>query len=218
MKRIYSLSFLLCLYFIPVFSQAVRQNEPSSWFTSVSMTKNVMRISDHGADNIYLVMGTQKAMLIDNGLGSANIRDYVKTLTRLPVIVVITHGHPDHAGGNYQFKEVNIHPDDMASATVYNNLPKKSGGAAGMMTGGAKVPDNDVFKDTLNHQPTRMIPLHDGQVFDLGGRKLEVIYTPGHTVGEICLLDKENRMIIHWCGFTFPGPSLWKYTCSRLKS
>jgi hydroxyacylglutathione hydrolase len=171
------------------------QNAPASWFTSVSMTKNVIRISDHGADNMYLVIGTQQAMLIDNGLGSANIRDYVKTLTKLPVIVVITHGHPDHAGGNYQFKEVYIHPDDMASATRYNSLPKKSGGIAGMMTGGDKVPDNDVFKDTLNHEPTRMIPLIDGQVFDLGGRKLEVIYTPGHTAGEICLLDKENRML-----------------------
>jgi hydroxyacylglutathione hydrolase len=237
MKRIFSFSFLTCLYFIPVFSQAVRhditpygtsiavvdarppivvnsafssslnqiinekvllvsaQNAPASWFTSASMTKNVMRISDHGADNMYLVIGTQKAMLIDNGLGSANIRDYVKTLTKLPVIVVITHGHPDHAGGNYQFKEVYIHPDDMALATGYNSLPKKSGGAAGMMTGGAKVPDNDVFKDTLNHQSTKMIPIKDGQVFDLGGRKLEVIYTPGHTAGEICLLDKENRML-----------------------
>jgi hydroxyacylglutathione hydrolase len=237
MKRIFSLSFLACVFIIPAFSQAVRhditpygtslavvdarpshvvsttfnsslnqiinekvllvsgQNAPASWFTSVSMTKNVMRISDHGVDNMYLVIGSQKAMLIDNGTGMANIRDYVKTLTRLPVIVVITHGHPDHAGANYQFQEVFIHPDDMASATAYNSLPKKSGGAASMMTGGAKVPDNDLFKDTLNHQPTRMIPLHDGQVFDLGGRRLEVIYTPGHTAGEICMLDKENRML-----------------------
>jgi hydroxyacylglutathione hydrolase len=195
MKRIFSLSFLAVLYFMPVFSQAVSQNAPSSWFTSVKMSENVIRISDHGADNMYLVLGTQKAMLIDNGTGAANIRDYVKTLTKLPVIVVITHGHPDHAGGNYQFREVFIHPEDMASATGYNSLPKKSGGIAGMMTGGAEVPDNDLFKDTLNHQPTRMFPLSDGQVFDLGGRKIEVIYTPGHTAGEICLLDKENRML-----------------------
>ena len=171
------------------------QGAPASWFTAVSMTKNVMRISDHGADNMYLVIGTRKAMLIDNGTGVANIRDYVKTLTKLPVIVVITHGHPDHAGSDYQFTEVYIHPDDMAAATPYGNLPGKSGGVAGLMTGGAKVPEGDVFTDTLNHQPTRMIPLHDGQVFDLGGRTLEVITVPGHTAGEICILDKENRML-----------------------
>lgn len=188
-------SLVACLHLMLVYSQAVPQNAPDSWFTSVRISENVIRISDHGADNMYLVSGTQMAVLIDNGLGVANIRDYVKSLTNLSLIVVITHGHPDHAGGNYQFKEVYIHPDDMAMATRYNNLPKKSGGAAGLMTGGAKVPDSEMFKDTVNHQTTRMIPITDGQVFDLGGRKLEVICTPGHTAGEICLLDKENRML-----------------------
>ena len=76
---------------------------------------------------MYLVTGNLKAMLIDNGLGVANIRDYIKTLTRLPLIVVITHGHPDHAGENYQLREVYIDPDDMAMATGYNSLPKRMG-------------------------------------------------------------------------------------------
>jgi hydroxyacylglutathione hydrolase len=172
-----------------------KQNTQNSWFTSDKMAENVWRISDHGADNMYLVIGTKTAMLIDNGTGTANIRDYIKTLTKMPVIVVVTHGHPDHAGGNYQFKEVYIHPDDMASASAYNNLPKKSAGAGRTMTGGAKVADNDMFKDTLNHQTTKMIPLKEGQIFDLGGRRIEVICTPGHTAGEIVLLDKENRML-----------------------
>lgn len=195
MKRIFMLSFLACVNLIPVFSQSAPLNAPDSWFTSVRMSENVIRISDHDVVNMYMVTGTQKAMLIDNGLGVANIRDYIKTLTNIPLIVVITHAHPDHAGGNYQFKEVYIHPDDMTMATGYNNLPKKSGNIGNMMTGGAKVPDNEMFKDTLNHQTTKMIPISDGQVFDLGGRKIEVIYTPGHTAGEICLLDKENRML-----------------------
>ncbi len=152
MKRIFSLSFLTCLYFIPVFSQAVPGDATVSWFTTTRISENVIRISDHGTDNMYLVIGNQKAMLIDNGLGVANIRDFVKTLSSLPLIVVITHGHPDHAGANYQFREVYINPDDMAMATGYNSLPKKSGGAAGIMTGGAKVPENELFKDTLNHK------------------------------------------------------------------
>jgi glyoxylase-like metal-dependent hydrolase (beta-lactamase superfamily II) len=194
MKRISTLPFLLCLNIVLVFSQAVPQNAPDSWFTATRISENAIRISDHGADNMYLVTGTHMAMLIDNGLGVANLRDYIKTLTGLPLIVIITHGHPDHAGANYQFREVYIHPDDMAMATAYNNLPKMSV-AARLMTGGAKVPDNEIFKDTLNHQTTKMIPVSDGQVFDLGGRKLEVIFTPGHTAGEICLLDKENRML-----------------------
>jgi hydroxyacylglutathione hydrolase len=199
MKKQMALKTLFAFILLPLISAQYtlsgQQNAPVSWFTADKMAENVWRISDHGADNMYLIIGTQSAMLVDNGTGSANIRDYIKTLTKLPVIVVITHGHPDHAGGNYQFKEIYIHPDDMASASVYNNLPKKSGGAGSSMTGGAKVTDNEVFKDTLSHQQTKMIPLKEGQIFDLGGRRLEVIYTPGHTAGEICLLDKENRML-----------------------
>ena len=190
---------LFALMMLTLISVQVRlygqQTAPATWFTADKVSETVWRISDHGVDNMYLVIGTKTAMLIDNGTGMANIRDYVKTLTKLPVIVVITHGHPDHAGSNYQFKEVYIHPDDMVAATVYNNLPKKGPGAGSMMTGGAKVPDNEVFNDTLNHQPTKMIPLKDGQIFDLGGRKIEVICTPGHTAGEIVLLDKGNRML-----------------------
>jgi hydroxyacylglutathione hydrolase len=188
-------TFIMLITISTCLSLSGQQNTPDPWFKSDKMTESVWRISDHGADNMYLILGTQRAMLIDNGLGSANIRDYIKTITKLPVVVVITHGHPDHAGANYQFKEVYIHPDDMAATTGYNNLPVNSGGAGNLMTGGAKVSDNEVFKDTLNHQQTKMIPLKDGQLFDLGGRRIEVIYTPGHTAGEICLLDKENRML-----------------------
>jgi glyoxylase-like metal-dependent hydrolase (beta-lactamase superfamily II) len=46
---------------------------------------------------------------------------------------------------------------------------------------------------------------HDGDVIDLGGRELEVIYTPGHSPGSVCLLDRSNRML--WTGdLFFPGP------------
>jgi hydroxyacylglutathione hydrolase len=38
-------------------------------------------------------------------------------------------------------------------------------------------------------------PVNEGYVFDLGGRKLTVIETPGHTPGSICLLDAENKLL-----------------------
>jgi hypothetical protein len=39
------------------------------------------------------------------------------------------------------------------------------------------------------------LPLEDGQVFDLGGRKVEVIHTPGHTEGEVVFLDPSTRIL-----------------------
>jgi hydroxyacylglutathione hydrolase len=40
-----------------------------------------------------------------------------------------------------------------------------------------------------------LVSIKDGYVFDLGGRKLEVIEVPGHTPGSICLLDAGNRIL-----------------------
>ena len=78
--------------------------KPGSWFTARKVAEGTGCIEDHGSDNMYVVEGKKKALRIDTGLGFAKLSDFVKTLTRLPVVVVNTHGHGDHAGGNYQFK------------------------------------------------------------------------------------------------------------------
>jgi glyoxylase-like metal-dependent hydrolase (beta-lactamase superfamily II) len=45
-------------------------------------------------------------LLVDTDLGVGRLADFVKSLTALPVVVVNTHGHPDHAGGNNEFKTI----------------------------------------------------------------------------------------------------------------
>jgi len=52
-------------------------------------------------------------------------------------------------------------------------------------------------------KPTAL--LHDGDIIDLGGRRLEVICTPGHSPGSMCLLDRQNRILFTGDLF-FPGP------------
>ena len=53
-----------------------------------------------------------KALLVDTGMGVGDLAALVRSLTPLPVIVVNTHGHPDHAGGNGGFDEFFLHPAD----------------------------------------------------------------------------------------------------------
>ena len=63
------------------------------------------------------------------------------------------------------------------------------------MMKGAAASDMVSIEEAVKMPVAEMLPLKDRQVFDLGGRKLEVIATPGHTPGEIVLLDAANRIV-----------------------
>jgi hydroxyacylglutathione hydrolase len=166
-----------------------------AWYTATLVGEKVWRIDDHGSDNMYLVEGAQKALLVDTGLGLAKLADFVKTLTKLPVIVVNTHGHPDHSGGNDLFPEVYAHPADFDAIRAFST-PEARRGTAERMAKGAPTADWLAADEAEHLLPAELLPLKDGQAFDLGGRTLEVIEQPGHTPGEIVLLDKVNRLVI----------------------
>lgn len=184
-------SLVLILIILASLSYVAGQNS-AAWYTNKEVGNKILQISDHGSDNIYLVEGKRTAMLIDNGLGTADLVSYVKKLTSKPLVVVITHGHPDHAGADYQFEEVYIHPADAEAAKAVNR-PESRAGSAKAMQGGNAPAENEIYKGQVFD--TKLIPVKEGQIFNLGGRKIEVMETPGHTPGEICLLDIKNKIL-----------------------
>ena len=120
--------------------------ELSGWFTTREVAQNVWCIDDHGAANIYLVAGEDSALIIDKGIGTANLRDYIKSQTNLPLIIVNTHGHPDHAGANYQFTEpIYAHSLDFESIRA-NDKAGQSSNIGATMTGGAEVPEDEIYQ------------------------------------------------------------------------
>ena len=111
---------------------------------------------------IYIIEGEERALVIDAG---TEIKDYDKivgTITSKPVTLVATHVHPDHTGSavNY-FDEIYINAADMVNVKA-------------MM---------DDYKGEIKY-------LADGQVFQLGGREIEVVFTPGHTPGSTTFFDR----------------------------
>ncbi|MFC1570148.1 MBL fold metallo-hydrolase, partial [bacterium] len=93
----------------------------NGWFKIKQIAKKVWQIDDYGEDNIYLVEGENKALLIDTGLGVTDLKKIVETITPLPLIVVNTHGHPDHMGGNFQFTKVFAHPSDLGLIQYFSS-------------------------------------------------------------------------------------------------
>ncbi|MCL1828442.1 MAG: MBL fold metallo-hydrolase [Oscillospiraceae bacterium] len=113
----------------------------------------------------FLVTGKEKAMLLDSGFGKGNIKEVVDGLTDLPVILVNTHADMDHSHGNRLFGPAHMHPAEF----------------------------DRYHQDVGGNAPVEA--LWEGDIIDLGGRRLEVIHVPGHTPGSIVLLDAENRIL-----------------------
>lgn len=178
--------FLFFLTLAAIAQNIAAQNNPG-WLIMKEVGPKVWSISDNGNDNMYLVEGKDKAMLIDTGTGVADISSLVRKTTAKPLIVLNTHAHPDHSGGNYQFSEVYIQPRDSADARPYSKYRPVKGNSG-------KVPSEaERFKGKPYN--TKFLSLTDGLIFDLGGRRMQIIEAPGHTAGEICLLDIENKIL-----------------------
>jgi hydroxyacylglutathione hydrolase len=174
------------------FSTSLNAQSNNSWFTVNAVSEKVWVLNDHNIDNIYLIEGNDSALLIDTGIGAADLVSAVKKLTDKPLIVIITHGHPDHCGSIYQFEKVYIHPADSAAARSINLPETRKGMVSGMM-GDVTLSPEDIYTGPIFD--TRMLSLEEGQIFNLGGRFIKVMETPGHTPGEICLLDIGNKLL-----------------------
>lgn len=185
--------FLLLFIFIST-SDLLYSTELKTWFTYKEVSKNVYQISDNKMDNIYLVIGEEKALLIDTGRGVSNLKALVETLTDLPVTVVNTHAHGDHCAGNFQFEKAYMHPADFEMAEKYVTKESVMNSAKRYNESNPELAEF-IFTDYESYKNTELLPVKEGFVFDLGERKLEVVETPGHTQGCICLIDKENKLL-----------------------
>jgi len=153
----------------------------------------------------YLVVGKERAALIDTGLGIGNVKRLAEEFTSLPIRVVNTHSHYDHIGQNYLFDSVAIFDAPNARQAAKSGYSKAEMSrllADGMLW--KPLPEDF---DPENYQvPAFTVTrwLKDGDIIDLGHRKLEVVHTPGHSPDSICFLDRNARLL--WTGDTFyPG-------------
>ena len=82
------------------------------WLRTRCIREEIWAIDDNGCDVMYLVSGKEKSLLIDTGWGIGGLETLAASLSPLPLIVMNSHGHPDHTYGNGLFGEVYIHEAD----------------------------------------------------------------------------------------------------------
>lgn len=167
------------------------------WFTVEEIDDSTFAISEYKhweETHCYLVCGTDKAVLIDTGLGVANIKAVVESLTDLPVTVLTTHAHWDHIGGHAFFENIAIHEHDASWLTSGFPIPLNAVKAE-LAKKPCDFPDAFSLDNYEIYQGTPGMILHDGDVIDLGNRTLQVVHTPGHSPGHCCFYEPKRKYL-----------------------
>jgi glyoxylase-like metal-dependent hydrolase (beta-lactamase superfamily II) len=195
------------------FSELRRLESNQPWFEVYKVDPEVYVFYEPGqAEEVisYLILGAEKAALIDTGCGIGDVKKLAREFTNLPIMVVNTHSHYDHIAQNYLFDEIAIFD------CPYSRHAAKKGRTVEQMA--SLLAEGFVWKplppdfDRTNYhvppfEPTRW--LKDGDVIDLGDRRLEVFHTPGHSPDSVCLLDRDARLF--WTGDTFYTGAIYTY-------
>lgn len=157
-------------------------------------------IGEFDCASIFLLIGSEKAMLIDTGIGVGDLQGFVGTLTDKPLMVCYTHAHPDHTGGASPFPQAYLHSKDMPEFATGGIIGLSVDGRQGYVRMIAAREKGDypynLDVDVSEWGPCpQLLPLEDGQVVDLGGRKVQVVACPGHSPGSIAFLDENTRLL-----------------------
>lgn len=135
---------------------------------------------------MHLIVGQERALLIDTAFGIGNLRGLVETLTDKPVDVVNTHFHGDHSAGNGQFETIFIHKYDIP----YLEMSEKAENRL------LPAPGTYREEDIIPLRSAKHVAMEDGFVFRLGeGHEVEVIHMPGHAAGGCMLLDRKYNLL-----------------------
>ena len=140
--------------------------------------------------NCYLVMNqkTKETIIVDPGAEADRIVSALTKMQAKPVVILLTHGHFDHAGAAASLAEkygLLVYAHEKEAETLADSRINLSG----PMAGGAVTYHADIF-------------LKDEQEIDLAGFHIRVLHTPGHTPGGCCYYFPYEDVV-------FPGDSLF---------
>ena len=192
----------------PEYAKLERVNVNDDWFEVYRIRPGVFAIYEpHQFEEVisYLILGSKRALLFDTGMGIGKISDVTARLTRLPIIVLNSHTHFDHTGGNAEFSDIFdedtpfTRTNEKGQSNVYSRDALAPERICGHLPPGVQPNSYSIRSFHVAHR------VKDGERIHLGNRELEVIFTPGHTPDSLSLLDRKHGLL--FTGDTFyPGP------------
>ncbi len=175
---------------------------PDDWFNVHEAAPGVFSITEsrqYEGVTSFLIIGSARAVLFDSGLGVVPIGPVLRQLTALPVTVINSHTQFVHVGGNREVADVRNLDDPFSHASARGEV-----GVALREYAGATLAEDRVcgplpagVTDRVYELPTwrASAQVQDGEVLELGDRRLEVLRTPGHTPDSLSLLDRTDGLL-----------------------
>jgi len=192
----------------PSWSRFEKVETSHPWFDVYETTPETYAIYEDGQFEeviSYLVLGEETAALVDTGNGIGDIKAVAEELTDLPLVVVNTHAHFDHTGGNWAFENVALYDHPFAKERVKGRPHDEIGNFLGKDMLWKPLP-RGVDPATWYTKPYNVTRwMKEGDRIDLGGKELEVIHTPGHTPDSISLLERREHLLFTGDIF-YPAP------------
>ena len=154
------------------------------------------------APNVFLVADGGEGALIDSGFGDeASVRARLEFLRQRPDIrlryIVLTHHHFDHSSGAHQIRQASG-----AQVALHSQEERFLRDWQSEVPQDIDVPvDQRAVAEQVQRfrrqaaEATPDVTLADGGTIKVGGLSLEVIHTPGHTLGSVCIYIREERAL-----------------------
>ena len=164
----------------------------------VEIAKDTYEIDEFDCGSIFVLVGADKAMVIDTGSGIGDLRGVIANITDKPIVLVITHAHGDHVGGLGWFDDYYMNKEDVGKYAMEGvDFLRQYAGFIAQRSGKeyAYNVEEDIRPWPADANPVRH-DLEDGQTFDLGGgRIVTAMRAPGHTPGSMVLIDPTTRIL-----------------------
>lgn len=195
----------------PEYKKIERVSVSDPWFEVYKPAPGVFAIYEpHQAEETigYLITGKSRALLFDTGMGISDVKSVVKELTNLPVVVLNSHTHDDHVGGNWQFDTVYGMNTDFTRKNAKGSREDAQAEITPDQICGSLPKGFD--SDAYSTRPWKISKyIKDGDEISLGDRTIQIIASPGHTPDAISLLDSSNGLL--FTGDTYYPAPIWLY-------
>ena len=178
-------------------------------YPMVQFKKDTWEIDEFDCTSIYLLVGTEKAMVIDTGMGIGNLRGAIEQFTDKPLITVITRNHSARTGNARQFDDLWINEKDLNAPIPQGverrrfdviRIAKRQKGSLDGVYKMFNLYPYDIDEDLADPGTEDSMPeihnITDEMKFDLGGGRIVTAYScPVHSPGQMVFLDEQTRTL-----------------------